>query len=169
MHTILVPGPARVISVFICLGVRFCASSMITYLFKNVRPRMKFMLLILMRLRISSLVAARPHSPAVASVLPRTSRLSSSAPIHGPIFSSSVPGKKPMSSPTLTVARVTMISVYRRSSSTWVSPAASAISVLPVPAVPVRVTKSTSGSVSRFMAKFCSRLRVVTPQTAFFR
>jgi len=74
-----------------------------------------------------------------------------------------------MSSPTLTVARVTMISVYRRSSSTWVRPAASAISVLPVPAVPVRVTKSTSGSISRFMAKFCSRLRVVTPQTAFFR
>jgi hypothetical protein len=32
-------------------------------------------------------------------------------PSTGPIFSSSVPGRKPMSSPTLTVARVTMISV----------------------------------------------------------
>ncbi|MNV98947.1 hypothetical protein D3C71_1942590 [compost metagenome] len=100
------------ISVFICLGVRFCASSMITYLFRKVRPRMKFMLLILMRLRISSLVAARPHSPALPpSPLAKNSRLSSSAPIQGPIFSSSVPGKKPMSSPTLTVARVMMISV----------------------------------------------------------
>ena len=33
-----------------------------------------------------------------------------SATIHGVIFSSSVPGRKPMSSPTLTVARVMMIS-----------------------------------------------------------
>lgn len=72
---------------------------------------MKFMLLIFTRLRISSLVAERPHSPALVSVLPNTSRLSSKAPIQGPIFSSSVPGKNPMSSPTLTVARVTMISV----------------------------------------------------------
>ena len=111
MQMILVPGPARVIRVFICLGVRFCASSMITILFMNVRPRMKFMLLILMRLRINSLVAARPHSPAEVSVLAKASRLSSKAPIQGPIFSSSVPGKKPMSSPTLTVARVMMISV----------------------------------------------------------
>ena len=111
MQTIFVPGPARVIRVFICLGVRFWASSMITYLFKNVRPRMKFMLFTLMRERISSLVAARPHSPEPFSVLPRTSRLSSSAPIQGPIFSSSVPGRKPMSSPTETVARVMMISV----------------------------------------------------------
>ena len=169
MQMILVPGPARVISVFICLGVRFWASSMMTYLVKNVRPRMKFMLLILMRLRINSLVAARPHSPALVSVLPSTSRLSSSAPIQGPIFSSSVPGRNPMSSPTLTVARVTMISVYRRSSSTCVSPAAKAIKVLPEPAVPLKVTKSTSGSISKFMAKFCSRLRVVTPHTAFLR
>ena len=37
--------------------------------------------------------------------------LSKSAPIHGLIFSSSVPGRKPMSSPTGTVTRVTMISV----------------------------------------------------------
>ncbi|CFN79803.1 Uncharacterised protein [Bordetella pertussis] len=40
-----------------------------------------------------------------------TSRLSSSAPIQGSIFSSSVPGRKPMSSPTGTVTRVMMISV----------------------------------------------------------
>jgi hypothetical protein len=72
---------------------------------------MKFMLLILMRLRISSLVAARPHSPAAVSVLASTSRLSSSAPIHGPIFSSSVPGRKADVLATLTVARVMMISV----------------------------------------------------------
>ena len=37
-------------------------------------------------------------------------RATVSAPIHGVIFSSSVPGRKPMSSPTLTVARVMMIS-----------------------------------------------------------
>ena len=42
--------------------------------------------------------------------LANTSKLSSSAPIQGVIFSSSVPGKKPMSSPTGTVARVTIIS-----------------------------------------------------------
>ncbi len=46
---ILVPGPARVISVFICFGVRFCASSMIRNLLRNVRPRMKLSDLILMR------------------------------------------------------------------------------------------------------------------------
>ena len=113
MQMILVPGPARVIRVFICLGVRFCASSMMRYLFMKVRPRMKFMLLTLMRLRTKSLVAARPHSPAppVLVLRVKNSRLSSSAPIQGFIFSSSVPGKKPMSSPTLTVARVMMISV----------------------------------------------------------
>ena len=44
-------------------------------------------------------------------------------------------------------------------------PAAKAIRVLPVLAVPVSVTKSTSGSVSRFIAKFCSRLvRQYAPQ-----
>ena len=90
---------------------------MMTYLFKKVRPRMKFMLLILILERTSSLVAARPHSPEplapwpLLSFLVKNSKLSSSAPIQGPIFSSSVPGKKPMSSPTLTVARVMMISV----------------------------------------------------------
>ena len=83
---------------------------MMTNLFKKVRPRMKFRLLILILLRTRSLVAARPHSPAPLSFLASTSRLSSSAPIQGPIFSSSVPGKKPMSSPTGTVTRVTMIS-----------------------------------------------------------
>ena len=50
-------------------------------------------------------------TPAPLSVFDSTSRLSSSAPIHGLIFSSSVPGRKPMSSPTGTVTRVTMISV----------------------------------------------------------
>ena len=35
----------------------------------------------------------------------------------------------------------------------------------PVPAVPARVTKSQSGSISRLSAKFCSRLRAAMPQT----
>ncbi len=71
---------------------------------------MKFIDLMRMRERMRSMVAARPHSPAASSPRVSTSRLSSSAPIHGAIFSSSVPGRKPMSSPTGTVARVTMIS-----------------------------------------------------------
>ena len=142
---------------------------MMTNLFMKVRPRIKFRLLILILLRISSLVAARPHSPELVSVLAKTSRLSSSAPIQGPIFSSSVPGKKPISSPTLTVARVMMISVYLRSSSTCISPEARAKRVFPVPAVPVSVTKSISGSISILSAKFCSLFRAVTPQAAFFR
>ena len=58
---------------------------------------------------IRSLVAARPQLPP-SSGLVSTSRLSVSAPIHGVIFSSSVPGRKPISSPTDTVARVMMIS-----------------------------------------------------------
>ena len=112
MQMILLPGPARVIRVLICLGVRFCASSMMTQRLRKVRPRMKFMLLILMRLRMRSPVAARPQSPAaLPAPWVRNSRLSSSAPIHGAIFSSSVPGRKPMPSPTLTVARVMMTSV----------------------------------------------------------
>ena len=57
-------------------------------------------------------LGARLKNQALSKpVAKTTSRLSSSAPIHGPIFSSSVPGKKPMSSPTDTVARVMMISV----------------------------------------------------------
>ncbi|MNR14617.1 hypothetical protein D3C85_1311020 [compost metagenome] len=52
-------------------------------------------------------------------------------------------------------------------SSTCVMPAASAKSVLPVPAWPSSDTKSHSGFISRFMAKFCSRLRAVMPQTLF--
>ncbi len=76
----------------------------------KVRPRMKLSDFTLMRERMRSRVAARPHSPASSSVLFSTSRLSSSAPIHGFIFSSSVPGRKPMSSPTGTVTRVMMIS-----------------------------------------------------------
>jgi hypothetical protein len=57
-----------------------------------------------------------------------TSRLSMSAPIHGAIFSSSVPGRKPMSSPTGTVARVMTISRKRLSSRVCVRPAARASS-----------------------------------------
>ena len=53
---------------------------------------------------------------------------------HGSIFSSSVPGKKPISSPTLTVARVKMISEKRRMSIVWLKAAANVINVLPVPA-----------------------------------
>ena len=140
---------------------------MMTNLFMKVRPRIKFRLLILILLRISSFVAALPHSPVLVSVLAKTSRLSSSAPIHGPIFSSSVPGKKPISSPTLTVARVMMISEYLLSSSTCIRPEARANRVLPVPAVPVSVTKSISGSISILSAKFCSLLRAVTPHAAF--
>ena len=111
-QTTLVPGPARVISVFICLGVRFCASSMIRYLLMKVRPRMKLSALHLDA--VADQVGAWPRAP---SRPPRrrcassTSRLSSSAPIQGVIFSSSVPGRKPMSSPTGTVTRVMMISL----------------------------------------------------------
>ena len=72
-----------------------------------------------------------------------------------------------MSSPTGTVARVMMISVKRFWSSVCASPAVSASSVLPVPAWPSSVTKSMSGSSSRFSAKFCSRLRAVMPQMAW--
>ncbi len=70
---------------------------------------MKFIERILMRLASRSLVAWRPQVPP-SWLCVSTSRLSVSAPIHGVIFSSSVPGRKPMSSPTLTVARVMMIS-----------------------------------------------------------
>ena len=45
------------------------------------------------RVRIRSWVADRPHSPADGSLWCSTSRLSSSAPIQGCIFSSSVPGR----------------------------------------------------------------------------
>ena len=138
---------------------------MIKNLFKKVRPRIKFNDLTLIRLRIKSCVAARPHSPASSSPRLRTSKLSSSAPIHGAIFSSSVPGKKPISSPTGTVTRVMMISEYIFLSSTWVSADAKVSKVLPVPACPSKLTKSTSGSISKFSAKFCSRLRAVMPHT----
>ena len=63
-QTIFVPGPARVISVFICLGVRFCASSRISQRLRKVRPRMKFIERILMREASRSLVAARPQAAA---------------------------------------------------------------------------------------------------------
>ena len=88
-----------------------------------------------------------------------------SAPIQGSIFSSSVPGRKPMSSPSGIVTRVMMISAKRFVSSVCMSPAASVSSVLPVPAGPRMVTKSISGSMSRLSAKFCSRLRALMPQT----
>src|SRR5213595_1784327 len=90
----LVPGPARVISAFICFGVRFCASSRIRKRLRKVRPRMKFSERILIRLRNRSLVAARPQLPPSWDPV-STSRLSMSAPIHGSIFSFSVPGRKP--------------------------------------------------------------------------
>ena len=134
IHTTLVPEPARVISVFICLGVRFCASSMTSSLLTKVRPRMKLMALILTLFLISSPVAARAHSPAWASPLMSTSRLSCNAPIHGVIFSSSVPGRKPMSSPTATVARVMMTSANRPISRVCCNAAAMVSRVLPVPA-----------------------------------
>ena len=156
-QTSLLPGPARVTSAFICLGVRFCASSRMMKRFRKVRPRMKLSERILMRLRSRSLVAARPQLPP-SSLRVSTSRLSMSAPIHGSIFSSSVPGRKPMSSPSGTVTRVMMISMKRLRSRVCVS------SVLPLPAGPSSVTKSISGSMSRLSAKFCSRLRAVMPQ-----
>ena len=133
-QTTLVPGPARVIKVFICFGVRFCASSKINNLLTNVRPRMKLMALILTLFLINSLVAARAHSPALASPLIKISKLSCNAPIHGVIFSSSVPGKKPMSSPTGTVMRVMMTSEKRCISSVCCKAAAIVTNVLPVPA-----------------------------------
>ena len=74
------------------------------------------------------------------------------APIQGSIFSSSVPGRKPMSSPSGIVTRVMMISAKRLCSSVCTSPAASVSSVLPVPAGPRIETKSTSGSIKRLSA-----------------
>ncbi len=70
-----------------------------------------------------------------------------------------------MSSPSGMVTRVMMISAKRLRSSVCSRPAASASSVLPVPAGPRIVTQSISGSISRLSAKFCSRLRAVMPQT----
>ena len=58
-----------------------------------------------------------------------------------------------------------MISMKRLRSRVCARPAASASSVLPLPAGPSSVTKSISGSISRLSAKFCSRLRAVMPQT----
>ena len=55
-------------------------------------------------------VGRERFSPPDSSEALSTSRLSSSAPIQGCIFSSSVPGRKPMSSPSGTVTRVMMIS-----------------------------------------------------------
>ena len=104
------PGPHAPPVFLTCFGVRFCASSIIKNLLTKVRPRMKLSDLILILERIKSWVAA-PQSPASESDLFGTSRLSSKAPIHGGIFSSSVPGKKPISSPTGTVTRVTIISL----------------------------------------------------------
>ena len=117
-----------------------------------------------MRLRSKSLVAARPQVPP-SWLWVRTSRLSISAPIQGSIFSSSVPGRKPMSSPRGIVTRVMMISAKRLFSSVCISPAASVSNVLPVPAGPRMDTKSMFGSINRFNAKFCSRLRAAMPQT----
>ena len=105
----LKPGPARVISVFICLGVRFCASSMMTNLLRKVRPRTKFRLLILILLRTRSLVAARPHRrPAVAARQHLEVVVQRAHP--WPIFSFLVAGEADVP-PTGTVTRVTMISV----------------------------------------------------------
>ena len=65
-----------------------------------------------MRCRSRSLVAPRPQVPP-GWLCVSTSRLSISAPIQGSIFSSSVPGRKPMSSPRGIVTRVMMISLKR--------------------------------------------------------
>src|SRR3954447_12750918 len=94
-HTTLVPGPARVTSVFICLGVRFCASSMMSHLLTKVRPRMKLSDLILILDLTRSRVAAPPHSPPDSLGVVETVGLSSGAPIQGCLFSSSVPGRNP--------------------------------------------------------------------------
>src|SRR3546814_19893754 len=56
---------------------------------------MKFSERILMRLARMSLVACRSQSPPEPFCV-STSRLSISAPIHGAIFSSSVPGRTPI-------------------------------------------------------------------------
>src|SRR3546814_2533456 len=73
---VLVPEPARVARVFVCLGVRFCASSMIRNLFRKVRPRMKFSDFTLMRERMSSMVEFLDQSwpPPAISLLPAPRR-----------------------------------------------------------------------------------------------
>ncbi|CSC12481.1 Uncharacterised protein [Vibrio cholerae] len=67
---------------------------------------------------------------------------------HGIIFSSSVPGRKPIDSPISGVLRVTMILSNILRSTVCSSAAAIASKVLPLPAAPVRITRSISGSSS---------------------
>ena len=141
---------------------------MMTNLFRKVRPRMKLIDLMRILERIKSSEALRPQSDPLPLPRFRTSRLSSMAPSHGAIFSSSVPGRNPISSPTEMVARVMMISLKRLCSIVWVRPAASVSSVLPVPAWPSSVTKSMFGSIRRLSAKACSLFLALMPQTVCF-
>ena len=112
----LVPGPARVTRVFICFGVRVlglvdnqvfldegAAAHEVQRL--DLDPR-------------ADQVAGRRPAP-FAAVGPPSSSLAWLEDVEvvlegahpGAIFSSSVPGRKPMSSPTGTVTRVMMISL----------------------------------------------------------
>jgi hypothetical protein len=107
---------------------------------------MKLSDLILIRLRIRSRVAARPQSPACLVALveylevvfegahPRTHLLFLGARQKTDVLADR---HRDAGHDDFAVALV---------SSTWVSPAASVSRVLPVPAWPSRVTKSTPGS-----------------------
>jgi len=70
----LVPGPPPGDKVFICLGVRFCASSMMRYLLMKVPPAHEIERLDLDPGADQVARCGRPHSPASSSVLLRTSR-----------------------------------------------------------------------------------------------
>ena len=94
-----------------------------------------------------------------------SSRASWMGCIQGLSFSSSVPGRKPISLPMEMVGRATTRRRYSRSTIVRLRPAAMASSVLPVPALPMRVTSLTRSSSRASKAKCCSRLRGLMPQT----
>ena len=85
-------------------------------------------------------------------------RLSLMGAIQGCIFSSSVPGKNPISLPTDCIGRdITTLSYFLLSGSkTCWSAAEIARSVFPVPALPTRVTNLTSSSFKISSENFCS-------------
>ncbi len=110
------------------------------------------------RLRaITSSITSGPTIDSSASV---------TAAVHGCIFSVSEPGRKPRSwPPTANSGRNTVTRLCVRCSSTASRPAASASTLLPVPALPPRLTIPTSGSASRSTAMRCSAERPCTSKS----
>ena len=137
------PSPQRVMMVLICEAVKFWHSSSKTNAFWIERPRIKLIDLNWM-LALSQMYFIEPS--VQWSFLCSASKVSVTAANHGIIFSSSEPGKKPIDSPISGVFRVTIILSNMPFSMVCSSAAAIARSVLPLPAAPVRITKSISGS-----------------------